>query len=701
MKFKHRPLPALREDLAIVPGPIDSLDGTPTWIIHDPVRHRFFRIGPRQLHMMNHWKGGITLEALWNAIEDKRTGSRFSRREIYDLFIFLRDHQLLSLQGLESNPARRTPWWRSFLGHYLFFRIPLIDPDPFLGRILPGVDFLFSRWFLVVQGVMLLWGWFMTMHHWDRFIDTIPRVYGPEGAMLLAVALLLAKGVHELGHALAAKRLGIHVPSMGVAFMVMWPVFYTELSEAWKISSRRQRLKIAAAGMKAELSLAIWATALWNLSPDGPVREALFLLAGSTWIMTLAINSNPFMRFDGYFLLSDVMDIPNLHDRAFAMGCWWLRRLVLGVSMPPPEPWPVGRRRFLIAFAWATWCYRLLLFVSIALLVYHLFFKLLGLVLLVVELGWFVLRPVARELGVWGDLMADPGGGRVAGRLLGWLMAVVVVLLVPWPASVEIGAVIRPEILRPVYAPQEGIIENLGVSLGRVVQRGEEMLRLGVPALDLELLSSRKRMEVLQRRLEWSLVAVGNLELRANLLQQKGREEVVWSGLKRKKDRLSVIAPETGRVVWLADPLHVGEWVGTVLPLLTLAGNEWQILGYAKEENLREVALGKEGRFYFPANAFPSLALRLVSIGKAESTTLDLPELASIHGGPVDARLDAKGRPEAMNPVYRVVFSIKDKSWPGIDRTWRGVVVLPARGRSILETLFEWGGGSWVHERQF
>ena len=107
------------------------------------------------------------------------------------------------------------------------------------------------------------------------------------------------------------------------------------------------------------------------------------------------------MRFDGYFLLSDALNLPNLHERSFALGRWWLRERLFGFQEPMPELQPRGRHAFLIGFAFATWLYRLVLFVGIALLVYHLFFKALGLLMMAVELGWFIAMPMTRELKQW------------------------------------------------------------------------------------------------------------------------------------------------------------------------------------------------------------------------------------------------------------------------------------------------------------
>src|SRR5690606_37041899 len=137
--------------------------------------------------------------------------------------------------------------------------------------------------------------------------------------------------------------------------------------EAWKLDSRRKRFAIGAAGIAAELILAVLATLAWTMLPDGPFRAAAFVLATSTWILTILINASPFTRFDGYFLLADWLNLPNLHARSFALARWWLRETLFGFGDAPPEDFAPARRRRLVMLALFTWLYRLILFIAIAL----------------------------------------------------------------------------------------------------------------------------------------------------------------------------------------------------------------------------------------------------------------------------------------------------------------------------------------------
>ena len=143
------------------------------------------------------------------------------------------------------------------------------------------------------------------MRQWQTFVESVGNPLSMETIWAWGLALVLVKVAHEFGHGLAAKRLGCHVPTMGVALIVLCPVLYTDLNETWKLGRWRQRLAIGLAGTATELVLAAWSSLLWSLMAPGPWRDAAALIAAVSWLSSLLINLNPFMRFDGYFVLSD------------------------------------------------------------------------------------------------------------------------------------------------------------------------------------------------------------------------------------------------------------------------------------------------------------------------------------------------------------------------------------------------------------
>jgi putative peptide zinc metalloprotease protein len=279
------------------------------------------------------------------------------------------------------------------------------------------------------------------------------------------------------------------------------PVLWTDVTDAWRLSRRSERLLIDAAGMLAELTLAALATLLWSVLPDGALRSGAYLLASTAWLITLTINLNPFMRFDGYYLLSDSLDIANLQDRSFALARWHLRESLLNFNLAPPEVWPAQYRRWLIGYAYSTWAYRLLLFAGIAFAVYHFFFKALGLGLFAVEIGWFIVRPIAKEIAVWRQLLTTlktPLRPRWT-----WLVPVLAValLFIPWQTRLLLPGLLRAEAELTLYSPQPAQVLHVGVQEGDAVQAGQILLELTSPDLDFKINAARRRLAELTEQL--------------------------------------------------------------------------------------------------------------------------------------------------------------------------------------------------------
>ncbi|POZ59963.1 peptidase M50 [Chromobacterium alticapitis] len=626
-------------------GPAQA-DGSPCWMLHDPAANRFYQLGWASFEMLSRWSlgnGPALLEAV-----NAETTLHLTVEDLRQLLLFLQRHQLLqAISQAESDwlwrlrQAGRPSYAKWLLKNYLFFRIPLLKPEAWLNRALPFLAWLFRPLFWWLMAGTALLGLGMVSRRWDEFTHTFSGYGGWMAALGIAASLSLAKILHEMGHALTARYFGCRVPAMGVAFLVMVPVLYTDTNDAWKLSSRRQRLLIGSAGMLAELTLAACATLAWNFLPDGPLRAGVFLLATTTWLATLAVNSSPFMRFDGYFLLADWLGVPNLHTRAFALARWQLRGCLLGLDDPVPEYFPAARQRGLIAFAWATWLYRLVLFLSIAFLVYHFFFKALGILLLMVELGWFIVRPIAEELRVWWLRRADLRWGSETRRSAAILALSLLFLILPWQSDVASPAVMGAAQSQGLYAPEAAEVAQVLAKDGQQVRRGQLLARLYSPALAQQLAQARAIERGLASQVAQQPFNSG-LQQQGLTLQkqwQAAQQQVV--ALERQEKRLQLIAPFDGRLADASDALRVGTVVAAGERLLQVVGPRgMRGDAFVDEEGL--VRLRQGGKATFVANSGEgwSISCRLGAIDRLNLATLDEPLLASTYGGsiPTEAR---------------------------------------------------------------
>ena len=698
-------LPPLREELSLHAGP-PTPDGAPTWTLHDPSCNRFFRIGWPELEMLSRWHLGEP--AAIAAAVSRETTIAATPAQVETLARFLWSQGLLQALGTNAlgrlktlADAQRPHWLMWLLKSYLFLRIPVLRPDGFLNATMPLAKLLFTRLFLVITVLAALTGGYLALRQWDAFRTTFLHFFTLEGVLLAGCALGGAKLLHEFGHAYTAKRYGCRVPTMGVMFLVLWPVLYTDVSEAWKLPSRRQRLAIGAAGIAAELVLAAYATLLWSFLPDGPARSAAFLLATSTWVLTVLVNLNPLMRFDGYFLLSDLLDVPNLQERAFALARWRLRELLFGFGDPPPERWPRGRERVLLLYAYATWVYRFFLFLGIALLVYHLFFKVLGVFLMAVEIWWFIVKPIATELRGW---CRRPGGHRVTPNLLLsalLLAAGLAAFLLPWSGGVSAPAILRAERQTHLFVPADARLAAIDARAGGTVAEGDRLFRLEAPDLAHDLAQAERQVQMLQGRVQVQTLSSDLLESSRSTWRELEEAQAKLAALRDETARLAVKAPFAGVLVDVTDPLAVGEWMKEGTALATLLDPRSSVIeAYVPEETLRRVAVGTKGRFLSDDPAGRAVPAEVIAIAAASSRILTEPSLASTYGGPVPTHLGRENILVPEAPVYRILLRT-DGALPAPVRVERGMVVLDGEPESLAVRLWRSTVGVVIRESGF
>ncbi len=680
-----RTLPALREDLKLFAAAAHR-DGSPAWMIQDPVTNRFYRIGWLEFELLQRWP----LRDPQRVLADVRRATTLAP-ELEDLAAlvgFLRQHQLLRASDAEgvarlAETARRAvkSRWEWLLHHYLFIRVPLVRPQRWLQALAPRVAFLYTRGFLALTLVVSALGLALALHQWDSFAHTFRDVMSPAGIAGFALALFVAKTVHELGHAITATRYGTRVAHMGIAFLVLWPMLYTDTGESWKLADRRARFRIAAAGIVAELALAGWATLAWSLASDGALKSALFFLATTSWVLTLAINASPFMRFDGYFLLSDALDLQNLHQRAFDLARARLRRALFGWRDPDPEPFERPLARGLVAFAFATWAYRLIVFAGIALAVYHFFFKVLGIVLFAVEIAWFIARPVWSEARVWIERRAETPlrhrlGLLALGGLLLWLLAF------PWARDVRGEGWLHAEQQQLVYSPFPARLVELGGE--RDVKAGEALVVLDSPDTRSKAMQSRILAESLSLQLDQSVGRVEGLERRAILAQQLAQQLAETDAQQAELKRLSIAAPFAGRLTDLDPNLKPGVWITANQPIAMLVDpSAWAVDALVEQGELARIRVGSPVRFYVRGETSPPLAGTVMAIDSARAQVLPHPMLATDHGGRVPALKQANGALVPRDALYRVRVRIA-QPLPAAQPVRLGSVRIAGERRSLV-----------------
>lgn len=646
-------------------------DGAPRWRLYHAPAHKYYQLGWSEFECLARFQDCADGQTLKDKVEAE-TSLKISVEDVLALITFLSQNGLVS--GVESQPAEHKPrpvmpFWKKLVHHYLFFTIPLIKPERFLRKTYPYARALLGKTAFVISMIVLALATILTLGRIDEFTHTFFSFFSLEGIILIGVTFFLIKIVHELAHAYTAHKHGVAVPHMGLAFMVMYPVLYTETTQAWRLSSREDRMEIGLAGIRIELMLAAFALLLWNILPAGIPQSLAFGVVAISLIGSLLINLNPLMRFDGYFVFSDYLGIENLHAQGFANARWWIRKTLFGLDDPAPEP-NEKRRRFLSGFGLATLIYRFFLFLGIALLVYHIFFKPLGLIMMVIELLWFIILPVYSELKIWWkrriDILARPRGKAL-------IMAALILLvfaLIPSAAPITAPAMLHHANLRALYAPAPAIIDDILVTNDQHVNEGEPLIRLSSASLRKDLDLSKARLEALisEKRQLQSSPSLAKERLALMDAELSAENDKLDSLTQREKDLL-IKAPFSGIVRDLDKRFHKGMTLGTNQLLLHIFNPATpEVSAYITQDDLHRIQSGNPA-FFRPSGTWTGRqAMRVKSIESVNSAQIDWPALSSVYGGPLPSETGARDDQGQQIIIPRQsLYKVRLEPGPGSD----------------------------------
>jgi putative peptide zinc metalloprotease protein len=677
----------LREDIRLLDAATNH-DGTLAWMIQDPINNRFFRIGWLEFEILVRWPLNSAIEIADQICAE--TTLDIDADDVGDMVQFLQNNNLVkadtseAVDGLISRASEgKKSGFAWLLKHYLFFRIPILRPQHILAQTRPLWEWIFDRRVAMAVIVMTVLGLYLVIRQWETFATTFIDQMTLSGLAGYMAALVFAKLLHELGHALTATYYGVRVAHMGVAMVVMFPMLYTDTSESWKLTNSRQRLKIASAGVIAELGLAGLATLAWSLAPDGSFRSALFFLATTSWVLSVLINISPFMRFDGYFVFADAIDMPNLHERAGAFAKQWLRKSLWGLQTVWPEPMTSKQRNGLVAFALATWVYRFIAFLGIALLVYYFFFKLLGIILMIVELFVFIGKPIWAELQYWHSVR-----DQIKTKRKIWVFGIIfisfLILLLPWQSHVTSEGWLHAKTQQQLFSPVAARVVSIPTE-GQV-NKDTQLFTLESPELSIAEKRAVDLAQARQQELAGLLGVYGGEEKRIELQYQQQQFLAEAMLHRHEQQRLNLIAGFDG-VVYDVDPnLAKGVWVQPRQPLAMLADiSQWVFDAYVEESDVARISIRAPARVSIAAGRNEFITGTVVAIDATPTVVLPHHVLDASSGGNVVTIPNRDNQMIPRDAIYRVRVELSEQ--PNRKHMALGNVVIEGERRAILPRI--------------
>lgn len=626
------PLPVRRRaDLVLV----DRSSPTETrWVVKDPATLRFYELGLAEAFVLRQLDGTTSADELEARFARTFAPQRLSRQQLLEFVGRLWQQGLLTslnAGGGAALHARRlaqeSPSLLTRLSGLMTFRVRGVDPDRFLTALHSWVGWIFSPIAIGLAIALIGAAVLLMAVEFDSVIHGLPDLQSFLSVRNIVVGAILLgaiKVLHELGHGLTCKHFGGECHELGFLWLIVTPALYCNVSDSWMLPSRWQRAAVSAAGIFVELVLAAAFAFLWFFSEPGVFHDTCFwgMTIGS--VNTLLINGNPLMRYDGYYVLSDLLDIPNLRSRSRRELGGTLSSLVLGVRRRGRHPWN-ARRLLLLGFGLASWLYQWVVLIAILWFLYHLA-RPVGLDPLVVGFAGLLLGgrvlAIARQ-GV-ARFQAWKSGGDVRtlrflfGLVLlaggGWLLATC-----PFPHSVIGPAILGRAEARTLFAVTPGFLETTA-SPGSV-PAGEPLVLLSNPDLALEILKlegaverlekgreSLSRRVVTEPHLSAQLAAVDSSlrDQRERLRSRKSEAERLrvtspvggkWIPLTLSESGVPLSAERSLRHVDWGDPRLRGTWVPAGTPLAEVAPSEnYEARVFVEQSDLPFVRVGQAVR---------------------------------------------------------------------------------------------------------
>lgn len=638
------------------------------WIvIENPFSNQFFRMRPAAYEFVARLRPDRTVEEAWqeclHRFPDEAPGQETVIQLLSQLYfanLLQYEHAADSAQLFQRFKKRRQRELAARFLNIMFMRFPLLDPDTFLVKTLPVVGRLISPLGAVLWLAVVGWALKLVADNFDALKVQAQGVLAPGNLPWLYLGLVIVKTLHEFGHAYFCRKFGGEVHVMGIMLMIFTPVPYMDATSSWGFRSRWQRMLVGGAGMIVELFVAALATFVWAATAPGTLHSLAYNIMFVASISTLVFNGNPLLRFDAYYMLSDLLEIPNLSQRANGQLKYYCERFLFGVKKAEPSTRRRREAAWLIAYGITSGIYRVIVFGGILLFVADQFLILGILMALFCLISW-VTVPTGKFLHY---LASSPKLDRTRPRAIAVSAAIAAGLLlllavVPFPSHFRAPGVVQARQRTDVISEAPGRVVKLMAQPGSHVTAGQPLLQLSNPELELDIASTRARLAEIEARLRHAMnEAIANLKPLHSLAETATNR---LAKLLKDHEDLTVRARHDG--VWVAPGIedYVGRWLmrGSHLGLL-IDPREFDFVATVKQVDAdalfaRQIP-GAEVRLFGQAgHVVPVANWKVVPGGQR---TLPSPALGWHAGGEMPVAMEDPHGRTAQEPFFEVQAAV-------------------------------------------
>jgi putative peptide zinc metalloprotease protein len=671
------------------------------WVVKDPVGLQYFRFEEEEFAILQMLDGESSLDEINEQFERDFPPQTIRIEELQQFIGMLHKSNLVitdaagqGTQLKKRRDERKSQERWSTLANILSIRFKGIDPERLLNFLLRYVDWFFSVPAMICCLLLALSALTLVIVQFDVFRSRLPEFHaffgGPQNWLLLGATLAVTKVLHEFGHGLSCKHFGGECHEMGIMMLVLTPCLYCNVSDSWMLPSRWHRAAIGAAGMYVELVLASICTYIWWFTdPDTYLNKISLNVMFISSVSTLMFNANPLLRYDGYYILSDILEIPNLRQKASTilnrkLGAW-----CLGLEEPEDPFLPKRHQSLFALYTVASAVYRWVVTLSILYFLNKVFepygLKVIGQLIALGAVYGLVVQPLVNLY----KFFKIPGR---LGKVVRWRMYTTIaiiaaviagVLFIPLPSHVYCGLEVQARNASPVYVEQPGIIEKVYVQPGDHVEQGQPLADLTDFALDVSITERMGQRDAYRAQ----LAALRSLSYdQGNTSSQIAEAE---EGLKaaeeqlaeseRDRAKLQLKAPKSGTVLpptlvpkqtadaqlptWSGSPLkpeNLGATLQMGTKLCEIGDPHWLEARLVIDQgDVELIAPGQKVEIMLRQSADYVYVSQIEKVAKKDLKSSPV-HLSSLHGGDLPTKMDESGVPRPIGLVFEVTVPLPE-----------------------------------------
>ncbi len=697
--------PRLRPDLVVQP---QFYEGMTHYVIKDPLALKYFRFKIEEYFLLQQFDGKQNLQDVKKAFERKYRPQTIAIDDLTRFVAQLHEAGVVLIDSAEQakvliRRGRKNRWRKiwGFFANILFIKIPVIDPERLLTRMYPYFSWIFTRTFVTLSTLSMVLALVLVGSQWKTFYDKLPdfqSFFNWWTILSFWVCLACVKIIHEFGHGLTAKHYGGEVHEMGILFLVLTPALYCDVTDSWLLPNKWKRIWISAAGIYVECFLASIATFVWWYSTPGLLNSLAMATMFICSVNTIMFNANPLLRYDGYYVMADWLEIPNLRIKSNQFFSYLIQEKVLGLEIPVQSYLPRSRRILFVTYAFASYIYRwfvtfaILWFMSQILKPYKLesVSYLLALGSLVPLLGMPIYQ-IGKFVTTPGRLRKMKKGRTAA--FVGTLVVIVgLILLIPTPLRVQGSMVLKLSKPEEIYAEVEGRLVELNVRNGDWVAKDTVLAQLSNLEKQKELIQRQGDQEIAFHKAQW----YGRSAERENRAQAKQFEEFaeklepMLAKINEQIGKLTLKTNLGGCVVGVPERETVGQWLKPGKPFCEV-GDPRRLEAHMilDQSDITLINPNSKAWVKIYGRAETTLKSRVSEISPRSRDEIPT-ELSNMAGGEVASKADPKtGNARPLTAVYEVIIPIDNsdmKLQPGL----RGFAKIDGGSHTLAWWLLRW-----------